>query len=252
MPGSEPVTDTLEPDKIRSSWGQRLNPTGAIPSRGFKAIYFDREVPGTVVFQENVDSIAIKYAWADFHQIDSPNFAAYWVGKLSFSAPATKQFSVSQSWAKSRIFVDGVVVFDASNQSETFTHEFSPGEHVIEVEHINNWHTVEYKVTIEDVVDKLTESQLKDRLAASSAKPANVYYVGLYESGRKDSTVDVAVPDRSQPAVLWLASYEAIDWNVDALHPGSTVVVSSHSPGSRVRGSGDRANRPCRPGLANP
>ena len=132
-----------------------------------------------------------------FHQINSPNFAAYWVGKLSFSAPATKQFSVSQSWAKSRIFVDGVVVFDASNQSETFTHEFSPGEHVIEVEHINNWHTVEYKVTIEDVVDKLTESQLKDRLAASSAKPANVYYVGLYESGRKDSSVDVAVPDRS-------------------------------------------------------
>src|SRR5688500_15384378 len=79
------VTYTQAPDRIRSHWGRRLNPTGAIPDRGFRAIYISRDNPGQVVFQEHVDSIAIKYAWSDFHQIDSQRFAAYWVGRLNFT-----------------------------------------------------------------------------------------------------------------------------------------------------------------------
>jgi hypothetical protein len=230
------VASTHEPDRVRSSWGKRLNPTGAIPDSGFKAIYFDRDNPGHVVFEENVESIAIKYALADFHRIKSENFAGYWIGKLNFAEQTTQQISVSQSWAKSRIIINGKIVFDQNSRSETFTHSFSPGEHVVEVEYINNWHTVEYKVTIEDVGNKLTEAELAGHLHAQKARRANLYYVGLYESARKDTSVDVAVPPRRKPVVLWLTSYEAIDWNIGPLGPGSTVIVSSYAPGSRVRG----------------
>ena len=230
------TAQTQSPGEIRSSWGKRLNPTGDIPSSGYRAFYFERNSPSKVVFQEDVDSIAIKYAWADFHEIDSPNFGAYWVGKLHFASAATKQFSVSQSWAKSRIFIDGAVVFDASNEGKTFTRGFAPGDHVVEIEFINNWHTVEYKVTIEDVVEKLDEDALASLLRSQDGKFAGVYYVGLYESARKDTSVDVTMSRTDAPVILWLTSYEAIDWSIVSLHPGSIVIVSSYAPGSRVRG----------------
>ena len=218
--------------------GQPAQPDGVIPDRGFRAIYFNRDNPGQVVFQEDVASIAIKYNWSDFHQIDSQKFAAYWVGRLRFDSETTRQFDVSQSWAKSRIFIDGEIVFDENSRGETFTHVFAPGEHVIEVEYINNWHTVEFKVTIGEVIDRLSEGELTQYLEALNPRPAKLYYVGLYESGRRDTSVEVTVPPGRAPAILWLNSHEAIDWNIRSLPRGSTVVISSHSAGSRARGPG--------------
>ena len=228
--------ETRIPAKIRSNWGKRLNPTGAVPNRGFKAIYFNRTTPGKVVFQENVESIAIKYAWADFHRIDSPQFGGYWVGKLNFANPTTKQISVSQSWAKSRILIDGEIVFDGANDSKAFAHLFGAGDHVIEVEYINNWHTTEFKVTVQDSPVKLENGQVSDYLSRKARKDSDLYYVGIYESSAKDTSVLVTVPRTGRPAVLWLASYEAVDWNIQS--PDQvTVIVSSYAPGSRVRGS---------------
>lgn len=229
--------ETMEPEKIHSSWGKQLDPSGAIPNNGFKAFYFSRDNPGTAVFQENVESIAIKYAWADFHRINSPQFGAYWVGKLKFSSPVTKQISVSQSWAKSRILIDGEIVFDESNSSKTFSHEFSSGEHVMEVEFINNWHTVEYKVTVDDAVDTIEESQVSEYISGGGKIPSKLYYVGLYESASKDTSVNVTLPRTGKSVVLWLTSYEAVDWNIESPDKVSTVIVSSYAPGSRVRGA---------------
>lgn len=227
--------ETRIPAKIHSSWGKRLNPSGAVPNRGFKAIYFDRAAPGKVVFQENVESIAIKYAWAEFHRIDSPKFGGYWVGKLSFAKPTTKQISVSQSWAKSRVLIDGEIVFDGANSGNTFSHTFAPGDHVIEVEFIKNWHTTEYKVTIEDPTVKLDADEVSGFIARNGRNASDLYYVGLYESSAKDTGVSVNMPRTGKPAVLWLTSYEAVDWNIQSSGP-VTVIVSSYAPGSRVRG----------------
>jgi hypothetical protein len=229
--------ETIAPEKIHSSWGKRLDPRGAIPNSGFKAFYFSGDNPGRVVFEENVDSIAIKYAWAEFHHINSPQFGAYWVGKLKFSRPVTRQISVSQSWAKSRILIDGEIVFDESNDSRTFSHDFSKGEHVMEVEFINNWHTVEYKVTVDDRVDTIEDSQVSEYIADNGKYPPNLYYVGLYESASRDTSVNVTLPYTGKPVALWLTSYEAIDWNIISSDQVSSVIVSSYAPGTRVRGT---------------
>jgi hypothetical protein len=230
--------ETIAPDKIRSNWGKKLNPSGTIPNTGFKAIYFDRDSPGSATFHENVDSIAIKYSWSEFHNIESPKFAAYWVGKLSFKSDTTKQITVSQSWAKSRIFIDGEVVFGEGNMKESFTHEFSKGQHVIEVEYINNWHTVEFKVTVEDARPVLTPSEVADYFAENVDPSAKLFYAGLYESDSQDTSVDVTLPRTGKPIVLWLTSYEAIDWRISSRDEIAAVVVSAYSPGSRVSGKG--------------
>lgn len=230
------TADAVSPERIRSTWGKALNPSNQVPANGFKAIYFDRRSPRDIVFQETVDSIAIKYAWHDFHNIDSPNFAAYWVGRLSFTAGETKEISVSQSWAKSRIFIDGKIVFDKANTKGSFTYDFTPGEHLIEVEYINNWHTTEYKVTIQDDVSTWTKDDVAAYFRTNGKEPAQVYYAGVYESDTKDSTLSLSLPRAGKPIILWLSSYEAIDWRIAARDDVKAIVLSSYAPGSRVSG----------------
>ena len=223
--------------KAVSDIGAKLNPSSEAPASGFKAIYYERQSPERVVFEETVPNIAIRYAWSEFHGIDSPNFAAYWVGKLSFAAPAIKQISVSQSWAQTRIYIDGKVVFQNANQKQAFTYRFEPGDHVVEVEFANAWHTVEYKVTIDDVVELSTAASLSSFFRQYKMNAPELYYVGLYESAASDLTVDVAMPDTKTPVVLWLDSYGPIDWNITSKNKIAAVVVASYSPGSRAIGA---------------
>ncbi|PKR87899.1 hypothetical protein CXZ10_17390 [Pleomorphomonas diazotrophica] len=228
--------NVVGPDRIRSTWGKALNPSHQVPANGFKAIYIDRRNPRTIVFQENVDSIAINYAWNDFHNIESPNFAAYWVGRLNYSAPTTKKISVSQGWAKSRIFIDGEMVFDDADET-SFVHNFTPGEHVIEVEYINNWHTTEYKVTIEDNAKSWTKAEVAEFFRTNGDRSAHVYYAGIYESGAKGMSLKLSPPQEGKPVILWLSSYAAVDWRIASEDNVLAVVLSSHAPGSTVSGT---------------
>jgi hypothetical protein len=221
--------------KLGSGWGKILNPKGEVPESGFKAVYFEQQNPNLIVFQEMTNSIAINYAWSEFHNIPSPSFAGYWVGRVKFDAPATKQISVSQSWSKSRIYIDGQLARKHDNENGSFTHKFTAGEHFIEVEYSNNWHTVEYKVTLEDVVAFSTEQEVAAYLRQNKLQSSAVYYVGLYESSAPDLSVSVAVPETTAPTVLWLDSYSPIDWNITGLDAKlSTIIISSYSPGSRI------------------
>lgn len=228
--------DTVSPDRIRSTWGKALNPSNQVPAHGFRAIYFDRRSPHDVVFQESVDGIAIHYAYNEFHNIDSPNFAAYWVGRLSFSEREIKNISVSQSWAKSRIFIDGEIAFDKANTNDSFTYDFAPGEHIIEVEYINNWHTTEYKVTIQDTARIWTKDEVAAFFRTNGDRSAQVYYAGVYESGAKDTSLRLLLPQTGKPVILLLSSYEAIDWKITSPDNVQAVVLSSYTPGSRVSG----------------
>lgn len=218
-----------------SSWGARLNPSGDLPKSGFRAAYFDRKNLNRPPIAETVDSIAIKYSWANFHNIASPNFAGYWVGRLNFRETTLKQITVSQSWAKTRILIDGEVVFEGG-KSKAFTHEFGWGSHIIEVEYINNWHTTEFKVTIGDVMHEMSMEDVSSYLRSEAPKGALLNYVGIYESDSPDTQVNLMLLRSGKPVILWLASYEAVDWHISATDRVAAVVMSSNKPGSRVSG----------------
>jgi len=217
------------------SWAARLNPSGQIPEEGFKAVYFDRKNLDRNPITETVASIAIKYPWAEFHGIDSRNFAGYWVGHLNVDQVTTKQFTVSQSWAKARILVDGEVVFEGGG-NKNFTHELTAGRHTVEVEYTNNWHTTEFKVTIGDVTRESSLDEVSSYLRENASENARMHYVGIYESRSSDTRVNLSVPRSGEPLVLWLSTYEAVDWNISALDEVEAVVVSSYAPGSRLSG----------------
>lgn len=224
-------------DEPAIGWGKKLNVKGEIPATGFKAIYIDRKKPEVIAFEQPVSSIAINYSYNEFHEIDSPNFGAYWVGKLNFEDNVTKQIDISQSWAHSRIIVDGKLIFDKANESASLFYDFSAGEHLIEIEYFNNWHTVEFKVAVTDVLSFTTEKAITAYFQQNKLEVAEVYYVGVYESSATDSTIHVVLPETKKLSVLWLDSYSAVDWILDGPSDGIyAVVLSSFSPGARITG----------------
>lgn len=250
--------DYVEPPfEPRSTWAAKILADGKIPDRGFLAAYFDRAQAAPVFHTEEVDSIAVKYAWDELHQIKSENFAAYWIGQIDIPEGGKRTLAVSQSWARSRIFIDGKLVFphgsaagfdsgfasnrrpvapsgsEVAGKSGEFTHYFAPGKHLIEVEFVNNWHTTEYKVTIGEVLAApLNDSELRSALGKLEGE--GIFYVGLYESDKRDTSVEVDLPRTGKPAIVWLDSYEGVDWSIDAPDGVEAVVIASYSPGSRV------------------
>lgn len=235
---AQPSVVSQSPGQVRppftpvSSWGKKLNPSGMVPDRGFKVFYFDRNSQAAM-FEHHVGSVAIKYAWDELHGIDSGAFAAYWVGRLSFDTSGPRQIAISQSWAKARIFVDGRLIYDGGG-SEVITHDFSAGDHLLEVEYINNWHTVEFKVTVDETARRHSREEIGHLLATGEFGTSYVYYVGLYESGRGDASVDVRLPRTDRPVIVWLDSYEAIDWNISPSDGIAAAVIASSSPGARI------------------
>ncbi|MEZ5693798.1 MAG: hypothetical protein R3D99_08150 [Altererythrobacter sp.] len=220
------------PVQPRSTWAKHVIPDGKIPETGFLAAYFDRRGNPPAVNTEEVDNVAIKYAWDELHHIASENFGGYWIGQLDMPEGGKRTISVSLSHAKARILIDGRLVHTTERDSQ-FTHMFAPGRHLIEVEHINNWHTTEFKVTIGEVEPApVSDSELRSALAKSGN--GEIFYVGLYESDARDTSVEVNLPRTGKTAIVWLDSYEAIDWTLDAPDGVEAAIITSYSPGSRI------------------
>lgn len=233
---SLPAT-VFPPYVAASSWSGKLNPSGKVFEHGFRVFYFDRTTSSPRVLERQVNDIAIKYSWSDLHGIPSENFAGYWIGTLSFAEPATRRLSISQGHSKTRLFIDGKLIYEGG-ESSTFLHRFAAGPHLIEVDHVNQWHTTEFKLTLDEDRQRVPLEGVSVALERLDRRFGGVHYVGLYESNNRDTSVEVSLPDDVRNAVLWLDSYEAIDWRIDRADDIEAVVIASHAPGSRVVNAG--------------
>ncbi len=223
--------------KATKTWGSKLNPTGKVPKQGFSAYYLNTNNPGTVISKAEVKSIGINYSYSDFHDINSKDFGAYWVGKTTVDQATIKTITVSQSWAKTRLLINGAIVYEGGSDQEIQV-QFEPGEYLIEVEYVNNWHTTEFSVNFLDTVKKLSLSEIGKELQKQISGKYAVYYAGVYESKSQDLGIDVNVGRIDGPMVLFLSSYSTINWNINNTHKADikAIVYGSYSPGTRVTG----------------
>ncbi len=223
--------------KVKSTWGKYLNPSHQVPLGAFKAFYINSKDPKKVVASEVVKDISINYPYDKFHGIDSGQFGAYWVGKISFDKTIKKHIYIDQSWSKTRIIIDGYVVYNGGHKGEA-VYTFSKGIHTIEVEFLNAWHTTQLSVKFFDDVHIYRLNQLKDELQKVVTPDTNFNYVGIYESREKDQSVKLKIKTSAKPIVLLLQSYAAVIWKIENPHNVKiqAIVLNSAHPLSDVRG----------------
>ncbi len=144
--------------------------------------------------------------------------------------------SASLSWAKIRIFIDDHLIYEGGSDTEIKL-QLDKGRHTIEVEYINNWHTTDVMVRVQEPVQLLTRSQVKAELERTG-EPHKIYYVGAYESDTQDGSVQLNLRPDEQPMVLFLGSYNPIQWHINNPHGNAikAIVYSSYKPGAVVTG----------------
>lgn len=222
---------------VQSTWGAVLNPTNEAPIGKFKVFYFDSRQPHTVVTSSTVDDVSINYNGSEFHKINSKHFGAYWVGRMQFPKKTSKVINIGQGWSKTRIIIDKTLVYEGGSNARV-PYVFSEGEHLVEVQYLNNWHTTEFLIDFADESPLLSITEIRQALENPRYRTARILYAGLYESSSRNLSTSILLMPTEEPIVLVLSSYSPVKWNIRNPHNVDVraVVLGSHSPGSKVIG----------------
>lgn len=236
---SKEVRDYVESgglEKVQRTWGDYLNPSGTAPVNKFRAFYLDMQHPKKVVASEIVETVGVNYPWKEFHNIDAKHFGAYWVGNFVFDQDKKMNVALSLSWAKARLIIDGLLVYEGGNSVE-IPYLFKRGKHKVEVEYINNWHTVGFAMHITPFKKRYAFDTLK-KIFSSVTEPYERWYVGVYESSDMHHHMKLVVDKSDRAVVLFLQSYETMIWEIDNKKGTKivAVVVGRSKPGSEVLG----------------
>lgn len=217
----------------------------AAPAGSFRAVYFNTTKPTSPTRQETVSSIDVNFPWyydtatgkdtayGSATTIRSEDFGGYWTGKFVTEKEQEMVLNVTQSWAETRVILDGKVIYKGG--SNTSTALIVPkGTHTLEVEYVNNRHTTGFSVSL-----TATASAAKPVTGSLKLGPdvKDIWYAGVYESAAFDKTITLTSSVQTQtPKALFLTSYDTVKWDLAAVRalPIKTIVVSSFSPGSRV------------------
>jgi hypothetical protein len=187
-------------------------------------------MPTYVMHFEDTSSISVHYSdKKKFYLITPDHFLGLWVGDFTFDKQSTKHITLSISWAKAKVIVDGNVIFEGEH-STTLPYTFSKGKHRIEIEYTNNYGQVDFLCDIQDGTQEI-DASFKTLLTPQT----KIYMVGLYGGWRNDHGLDLWLAQSNDPVVLFVASYHATHWNIKNTKNLKAVVYNSHNPGSSVK-----------------
>jgi len=204
--------------QVRSGWGENLNPTNLIPSTGFTAVYFNtetREVAKTVA-QESIYVYELGHSAGDIYDL-----GVYFIGNIGVSEPGIFEFPVSQSWASTRLIIDGKDVSSILRSAEPLLY-LQDGNYTMEVEFINDWHVADFSLWFQPQQQKYTLYELEKKLQYIDALNADIWFAWVYESGNPDDEIILEIPKHERDIVLFLGSYSPVNWNIS--NPFNTSV----------------------------
>lgn len=126
-----------------TTWRTQFYPSGAVPLDEFKAFYFNTSEPSKIVASAQVASVDMSYAWekGPGFNIVSQDFGGYWIGDFMLTKDEDMVLDISQSWSETRVIIDGHLVYKGGSNTSTKI-SVPKGRHTIEIEYVNNWHTV--------------------------------------------------------------------------------------------------------------
>lgn len=220
------------------SWGDIYNPGGNIPAHGFAAWYIDTRQPQQPVATAEEARIALNFAYSDSHGIPSESFAAYWAGKIPVVQKGHYRLKADISWAQMRVLLDRHIIAESREPNHTELPpalELDAGEHLLEVEYNNHWHTAQFQLALEPDVPAYGSEDLAAAIAALHLPPTTVtHVVALYQSAEADKRVRVQAPAGDTPYILVLNSYEPVNWELQ----GRAPVLVVHDDRGSLHGMG--------------
>lgn len=201
----------------------------------------DPSIVTAFIAQEETPYPSVNYSWNDLLNIDSYNFHGVWEGELEIldsNAPINANFDVS--WSDVSFFLDGELIEKWNNSNRVIPLSLEKGVHQVRVEYHNHWHTTGFNVSFTDY-SKLTVDTAAAEIKPLVSDDTKVASVGVYESNTLYNEITVTVPESSGSIMLFLASYNAVNWVIN--NPSKTkiagVVLRSYGPGSTVQKGGD-------------
>jgi hypothetical protein len=207
-------------------------------TKSFKANYFNTKKSGKVLFSERVNEVAISYPYdqGQGFTINSQHFGATWTGTVTAKKSVTKVLHIFQAWSKTRVVIDGNVVFDKENEEGRVRYDFSAGTHDIVIEYENNWHTTDFYVRFLDPRPSLNVEELRNVLQEPLKQNPLLYYGGVYGTYTHRGETLVRLKPTSRPVILFLATYDPVRWKIEEAFAGQVlaIVFSSYSVATHV------------------
>lgn len=215
----------------QKSWADILQVDNKqIPLNKFHAFYMQSQQPNKVIYSEDVSKVSILYSRNEkFHNIEPDHFMALWIGDFEFNKNTLKELTLSISWAKVKLLIDGKIVYNGGS-STTIPYTFTKGKHRIEIEYSNNYGQVDFLFDMQNAGQEVNENF--KALIKSNTK---IYMVGAYSGWRDDHALDIKLKESIDPVILFVASYEPIHWNIKNAKNLKAVVYNSYDPGSSIK-----------------
>ncbi len=221
-----------------NTWGDYLNPEHGVPDVGYTAYYINADDIGKVVKQRQEFTIEKKYAYDEFLGIPSEKLNAYWVGILSVPKAEFYDVQMNKSWSGGRVLIDKRVIIEGGKHDRQQKVFLPKGNHLIEVEYSNSWHTTDVEVLLRPLSKIKKPEDPTEFLSKIKKQYPNVVALsaGAYEAKKKAIVLDI--PKMTAPVVLYLGTYESVKWQIN--NPNNTdivgVVYGSYERGTEVQG----------------
>lgn len=219
------------------SWGDIYNPAGIVPKQGFTAYYLDSRWPERVIASEHRERIAINYTDSSpFLNIQAEHFGAYWVGTLHVPQPGRYRIHGDLDWARARILLDKHIIAERSTLPNCGSCSAPPtelppllmldaGEHLLEVEYNNHWHSAAFQLAFTpDDTPAYRSEDLATALAALKLPPETVVHIAaVHESSNYYNRLTLQAPTDDTPYVLLLSSRSPVNWHIAGRAPLAVV-----------------------------
>jgi hypothetical protein len=194
------------------------------------------------------ENITINYRNDERNRILNQKLVAEYRGVVEYDELVTKRIDI-QGDGETTIRINGeslAIIYNMNrNSSRSTTHVFEPGKHDVEIIHEYTFDNTRFDVRFEDFDPQADSFERPTEM--SEALPAfdfgdtfDVHYISAYEAG-SDGTIAVDISPTvgliTKPFILYLNSYEDIDWKVSGNKENLRgVIIASYNGSSSVEG----------------
>ena len=216
-------------------WRPRFDTT-SIPTNEYRAFYFDKTNPNNVIYSETVPNVAIEYfrfSDQDF-SIEPKQFGGYWIGAIDIKKEGTYSLTTTVGRSEARVIVNGRELITGDQTRDIY---LTPGRYEVEVEYLNDWHTVDFMMIFTPKQKIYSLDEVKSIL--DNQEPLDAWYV----YGYNENPVLTVSSATKRKTVLLLESYEPNQWVIENAIKGNIeyILYHSHEDGSTV--SSDLSNQ---------